>query len=256
MTPRLQKAIAIAQEAGQLTLGYFKKGVEVELKGDESPVTRADKEAESLIRRRLAEEFPGEPVLGEEEGGGQEKKSRWVVDPIDGTKSFICGVPIYANLVAFEEDGQPIIGVANFPAIGEIYFAELGKGAFCNGESIRVRDEPVANRQVVCSGSLASLRKNERLDGLMRLTEPMMAHRTWSDAYGHMLVARGSVQAMLDPVVSRWDVAAVIPIVQEAGGICMKFDGTPVLDGGLPDNQLELASVAPGLKSQVLECFR
>lgn len=255
MTSRLEKAIAIAQEAGQLTLAHFRSGIHVELKGDESPVTRADLEAEALIRARLQTAFPGEPVLGEEEGGGSDSPDRWVVDPIDGTKSFVCGVPLFGNLIAYEIGGQPVLGVVNFPALGETYWAERGSGAYRNGQVIHVRDEPDSKRQAICSGSFTSLKKHGRLDGLMRLAEPMMAHRTWGDAYGHMLVAAGNIQAMFDPVVSRWDVSAVIPIVEEAGGICMGFDGSPVLDGYKPDGGLELVSLAPGLKSRVLECF-
>ena len=256
MSPRLAKAIEIAVEAGRVTLDYFQKGVGVELKGDTSPVTAADKAAETLVRQRISEMFPGESILGEEEGQTEGGDTRWVVDPIDGTKSFVCGVPLYSTLLAYEVDGIPQIGVVYFPALGELFYAERGCGAFLNHKPISVKDEPELNRCVVCSGSMNSLKKYNRLDGTLRLTEPMMAHRTWSDAYGHMLVASGRVQAMIDPIVSRWDVSAVIPVVEEAGGICMKFNGSPVLNGELPDNGLELISTAPGLKLSVLEAFR
>lgn len=255
MTPRLAKAIEIAVEAGVGTLDYFNKGVGVELKGDDSPVTAADKGAEALVRRRLAEFFPGEVVLGEEEGQAEAGETRWVVDPIDGTKSFVCGVPLYSTLLSYEVEGQPVLGVVYFPALDELFYAERGGGAFWNHRQMRVMEQPEMNRCVVCSGSLNSLEKYGRLEGVMRLAKPMMAHRTWSDAYGHMLVASGRVQAMLDPVVSRWDVSAVIPIVEEAGGVCMKFDGSDVLDGRLPDNRLELISTVPGLKSTIMESF-
>ncbi|MFM9873668.1 MAG: inositol monophosphatase family protein [Fimbriimonadaceae bacterium] len=280
MTPRLAKAIEIVVEAGVGTLDYFNKGVGVELKGDSSPVTAADKGAEALVRRRVAEMFPGEIVLGEEEGefagagAGRASKmgsgemilgeeegqaeagdTRWVVDPIDGTKSFVCGVPLYATLLSYEVEGRPVLGVVYFPALDELFYAERGGGAFWNHKPIRVQEQPEMNRCVVCSGSLNSLEKYGRFEGVMNLAKPMMAHRTWSDAYGHMLVASGRVQAMLDPVVSRWDVSAVIPIVEEAGGVCMKFDGSDVLDGGLPDHQLELISTVPGLKTAIMESF-
>jgi histidinol-phosphatase len=255
MTPRLAKAIEIAVEAGVGTLAHFNKGVGVELKGDSSPVTAADKGAEALVRRRVAEMFPGEVILGEEEGQAEAGDTRWVVDPIDGTKSFVCGVPLYATLLSYEVEGRPVLGVVYFPALDELFYAERGGGAFWNHKPIRVQEQPEMNRCVVCSGSLNSLEKYGRLEGVMNLAKPMMAHRTWSDAYGHMLVASGRVQAMLDPVVSRWDVSAVIPIVEEAGGICMKFDGSDVLDGGLPDHQLELISAVPGLKTAIMESF-
>lgn len=255
MTPRLAKAIEIAVEAGRVTLDYFQKGVGVELKGDDSPVTAADKAAEALVRRRVAEMFPGEAILGEEEGQAAGGDTRWVVDPIDGTKSFVCGVPLYSTLLAYEVEGVPQLGVVYFPALGELFYAERGGGAFWNHRPIGVAEQDEMNRCVVCSGSLNSLQKYGRLDGVMKLAEPMMAHRTWCDAYGHMLVASGRVQAMIDPIVSRWDVSAVIPIVEEAGGVCMKFDGSDVLDGGLPDHGLELVSTVPGLKTKILESF-
>lgn len=255
MTPRLAKAIEIAVEAGRGTLLHFQRGLDVELKGDESPVTVADKEAEALVRRKIAEMFPGEEILGEEEGQTGTGDTRWVVDPIDGTKSFVSGVPLYSTLLAYEVEGRPVLGVVYFPALDEVFYAERGSGAFLNGRQIAVREGGDLNRSVVCSGSMQSLKKYGRLEGMMGFSEPMMAHRTWGDAYGHMLVASGRVQAMVDPVVSRWDVSAVIPIVEEAGGIAMRFDGGDVLDGSRPDGELELLSLTPGLRDFALECW-
>jgi histidinol phosphatase-like enzyme (inositol monophosphatase family) len=255
MTPRLAKAIEIAMAGGRSTLAHYQRGFEVELKGDASPVTVADKGAEALMRGMIDDFFPGEAILGEEEGMTGVGDDRWVLDPIDGTKSFVSGVPLYGTLVAYEQAGVPILGVVYFPALDELFYAERGGGAFWGERRISVIDPVDLDRAVVCSGSLNSLAKFGRLAGMMRLAESTMAHRTWGDAYGHMLVASGRVAGMFDPVVARWDVSAVIPIVEEAGGICMGFDGSSVLGSGRSDHALELVSVAPGLRDLTLECF-
>lgn len=242
--------------AGDGTLLHFQQDAAVDLKGDDSPVTIADQTAERLMRELLSEQFPGESVLGEEEGVTGSGNDRWVLDPIDGTKSFISGVPLYSTLLSYEIAGQPVLGVVYFPALGEMFWAERGQGAFCNGSPIRVSTETNLKRVVMSTGSPTSLDKYGRLEGVMTIAHQVMASRTWSDAYGHMLVASGRIQMMLDPVVSRWDISAVIPIVEEAGGIAMKFDGANPLNDPSQSSELELVSVTPGLKDLVTRTFQ
>ena len=244
MSPRLSFALQTATEAAEGTLAHFRDRVGFELKGDESPVTVADKEAERLIRERIARAYPGEEVYGEEEGGSQ-APDRWVIDPIDGTKSFIAGVPLYATLLSYERAGVPILGVCVLPAIGEVVYAEMGKGAFLNGNPCRVSSEVRLSHSIVSTGGYQSLQVSGKLDAVLRLSERALAARGWTDAYGHFLVATGRIQAMIDPVVKHWDLSAVSLIVEEAGGSFTDFAGRPGIYS-------EAVSCSPGVKEAVL----
>ncbi|MCB0825239.1 MAG: histidinol-phosphatase [Armatimonadetes bacterium] len=254
MSPRLIQALEIATIAGRSTLSLFQNQPEIEIKSDETPVTLADKRAEEIARKEIEKRFPGEAVLGEEQGMSGAGDDRWVIDPIDGTKSFIAGVPLYSTLLSYEQAGQPILGVVYFPALDELYYAELGGGAFCNGRQIHVQDVAVFKNSIICCGSHAGMKKNGYQEGLDQIAVDAMATRTWCDAYGHMLVAGGRVAAMLDPTVSRWDISSVIPIIREAGGVAMSFSGNePLADPESP--KYNLISTSPGIKDALLEQF-
>lgn len=222
MSPRLEFAIRLAYDAGRSTLAHFNVDIPVTMKQDGTPVTQADQEAERLIRRELEHKFPGEAILGEEEGetGGGDR--RWVLDPIDGTKSFVCGVPLYATLLSYEEDGVPIVGVSYFPALDQMIYAQRGEGTYSNGRRCRVSKKSDLQASVLCCGSHSAMERYRLASGFLNLAKQSLATRTWGDAYGHMLVATGKVEAMVDPVVQRWDISAMQIIVEEAGG---KFTG-------------------------------
>jgi histidinol-phosphatase len=229
MSPRLAFAIEAATKAGRSTLAHFQNGAAVEFKGDDSPVTIADRNAERLIRKEIARSYARDSILGEEEGAAGDHPNRWVVDPIDGTKSFICGVPLYATLLAYEEAGEPLLGVCYFPALDEILYAEKGFGAFWNGRPAHVSDKATIRGSVLCCGGHRLMSELGRLDPLLELAKQALATRTWSDAYGHALVATGRVEAMIDPSISRWDISAMKVIVEEAGGRITDFAGGDVL---------------------------
>ncbi|MCW5936951.1 MAG: hypothetical protein KIT11_06570 [Fimbriimonadaceae bacterium] len=248
MSPRLAFAIETAIAAGRATLPWFQTGVDAEAKGDGSPVTAADRRAEAVVRERIGRHFPGEAVLGEEEGGDPTAPDRWVVDPIDGTKSFVSGVPLFATLLSYEVDSVPIVGVAYFPGLDELYYAEKGEGAFWNGRICRVASEEGRDTAVVCHGGIKAMRGAGRLEGLIRLSDQVMATRGWSDAYGHALVASGRAVAMLDPAVKRWDVSAMALIVREAGGVWTDFAGREVLGD-------EAVSSTPWFHPTVMEAY-
>jgi len=197
----------------------------VRAKEDSSPVTEADRQAERIIRRMIADRFPGEAILGEEEGG-DDVPDRWVVDPIDGTKSFICGVPLYATLLSYEVDRQPQVAVCYFPALDEMLQAERGGGSWFNGRPCRVSEDRLIEGSVLAVGSHKSMAREHREAGFQALADRALATRTWGDAYGHMLVATGRVAAMVDPVVKHWDISAVSLIVREAGGRFTDFSGS------------------------------
>ncbi|HLK14695.1 MAG TPA: inositol monophosphatase family protein [Fimbriimonadaceae bacterium] len=248
MSPRLAFAIDAAYRAGRSTLAHFRTGTAVEFKGDATPVTVADRSAERLIREALAGTYPREPILGEEEGATGTGPDRWVIDPIDGTKSFVAGVPMYATLLAYEQDGVPTQGVCYFPALDEMLYAEAGGGAFLNGRPIRTRSTPTEVGAILCCGGLTRLQERGLLQSLFTLSAKAMALRTWCDAYGHALVASGRVDAMIDPVLSRWDIAAVDVIVREAGGKFTDFQGRP-------NPHSEAISSNGPLHDRILEAF-
>lgn len=227
MSPRLSFALNAAYIAGRSTLAFFNTGTQVEVKSDHSPVTAADKNAERIIRGMIREQYPNEAILGEEQGGADGHSTRWVIDPIDGTKSFVCGVPLYTTLLSFEEDGETTVGVAYLPALDEMVYAEKGSGAFWNGRPCRVSDRRTLDGAALSCGGHNSMRKFGRMDGFLNLARQSMTTRTWSDAYGHVLVATGRIEAMLDPIVNPWDISAMSLIVREAGGRFSGFDGNP-----------------------------
>lgn len=212
-------------EAGKSTLPVFGTGHAVDRKADDSPVTEADREAERILRRLIGSSYPGDGIYGEEEGQVGDQSRRWVLDPIDGTKSFVSGVPLYSTLVSFEEDGRATLGVAYFPVLDLILWGERGAGAFANGQPIRVSETGRLSDAVLCSGSVRTFEMQGRLSGYLTLGRECLAMRTWCDAYGHALVAMGHVAAMIDPRVEHYDISAVGVIVEEAGGMFTSFAG-------------------------------
>jgi histidinol phosphatase-like enzyme (inositol monophosphatase family) len=248
MSPRLSFAVDAAYRGGKSTLAWFKAGAEVLLKADESPVTIADKNAERIIRELIAHTYPGDAILGEEEGGDTGALDRWVIDPIDGTKSFISGVPLYATLLSYEENGEPIVGVCYFPALDEMYYAEKGQGAFMNGRPIHVSTKPSLKGGILCCGG--SMFKPENHKRMLELMPRAMATRTWCDAYGHAMVASGRAEAMLDPIVSHWDISAISLITREAGGQFSDFSGnTKLSNEGVSTNGLIHSEIISALNS-------
>jgi len=254
MSPRLKFALDAARIAGDSTLVHFRNRVGWELKGDSSPVTVADKEAEQILRDALALAYPGETILGEEQGLTGSGSTRWIIDPIDGTKSFVSGVPLYATLLAYEVDGVPELGVCYFPALGEMVYASRGEGAFFNGLPCQVSSRGTVAGSILACGGPLSMQKYGRWDGFARLSESALTSRTWSDAYGHALVATGRVDAMIDPVVSRWDLSAIRVIVEEAGGTFTDFSGGDPFDRG--DFGLEAISSNGLVHDEILGAYR
>jgi histidinol-phosphatase len=229
----LEVARNAAATAGAITLEYFGRGVAVERKADASPVTIADRRAEESLRRALEEAFPDDGILGEEFGEKQTSSGRrWIVDPIDGTQSFIRGVPLYGVLIGLEEEGRAVLGVMGLPALGVTYWAARGGGTFRNGERVRVSAVTrLADATVVSSDAKPQVfaDKYGRFESLLRAAA---CYRGWGDCYGYGLVASGQADVMIDPIVSPWDVAAILPIVEEAGGRFVDWTGAPNIYGG------------------------
>lgn len=233
MNPDLQLAVEMAEQAGQLTLTYFsRKSLQIFTKRDATPVTEADRKAEELIRSAIALHNPADGVLGEEfEERPSMNGRRWIIDPIDGTKAFIHGVPLYGVMIALEVDGIVRLGVVNFPALGDLYYAELGCGAFLNGSPITVSS--VAN---IADATVLYTEKEYLLDSVSSHPVDLLRNeaclvRGWGDCYGHMLVASGRAEVSIDKIMSPWDCAALIPIVTEAGGCCFDYRGVTTISG-------------------------
>jgi histidinol-phosphatase len=229
----LSFALGLAERAAAIGLSVFRGDVQVTIKADLTPVTQADTEIEEMVREQLASAFPDDRILGEELGGDAEGDGRvWIVDPIDATANFTRGIPIWATLIALQVDGEIVLGVVNAPALGELYQAVRGEGARCNGDAIRVSEiDDIAASQLLFSGAGPWL---DELQDAAVLSTLSAAKRTrgFGDFWGHMLVARGSAEAMLEPDLALWDYAALVPIVQEAGGRMTTLEGGPLRHRG------------------------
>lgn len=234
LRPYLEFATDAAWQAGRLTLQYFQTTTfNTEWKGDNSPVTIADQQAEALLRRLIAEKFPDHAIVGEEYGAEVNKDApfRWILDPIDGTRSFIRGVPLYAVLVGLEIEGQMAVGVANFPALNELVAAATGLGCTWNGRPSHVSTVPRLADALVAYTDYAGFNAYAKGEQWQKIMQASHTQRGWSDAYGHCLVATGRADAMFDPIMSVWDCAALVPILQEAGGTFTDWQGKPTAYG-------------------------
>jgi histidinol-phosphatase len=216
----LNFARQLAYRAGRITLGFYNKGIAYEVKSDASPVTAADRASESFMRAEIERTYPEHAIVGEEFGekAGQDNPFRWIVDPIDGTKSFLKGVPFYSILVALEIEGVSRVGVAYFPALDEILYAADGLGCWWNTRRAHVSDVSDLKNAVFCYTSWSGFRTAKRLAMFERFHQDCFFGRGWSDAYGYLLVATGRAEINLDPGIKIWDVAPFPPIFREAGG--------------------------------------
>jgi histidinol phosphatase-like enzyme (inositol monophosphatase family) len=224
----LEFAVEVAWRAGRATLAHYQTGVRAETKPDQSPVTIADREAERIARELIEARFPRDGIVGEEAGERRPNaKRRWIVDPIDGTRSYVCGVPFYGVLIALEEEEDALIGVVHFPALSETVFAARGEGCWWNGRRSLVSGTTKLDHATIVTTDAESFEAHGRAAGWNRLRSRARQCRTWGDAYGYALVATGRAEAMIDPIVSIWDVAPMAPIIEEAGGVLTDWNGKP-----------------------------
>lgn len=239
MQDRLKLAVFAAQQAGKVTLEYFQSNsLKVERKADHTPVTQADKNSELRLREIIGQSFPDDGILGEE---FPEKEGtsgfRWILDPIDGTKSFIHGVPLYGTLIGIEKDGVSLIGVIHIPATGETVFAATGSGCWYtkNGsEPVQTHVNQVSDlsNSLFLTSEVNTFDEINGRDIYRRMEKSFYLTRTWGDCYGYLLVATGRAECMLDPVMSLWDAAALLPVIVEAGGTFTDFNGKCVHNSG------------------------
>lgn len=236
LAARLQLAVAAARKAGDLTLTYFQRDdLGVEIKADDSPVTVADRGAEQLLRREIAAAFPHDGILGEEFGEQAGTSGyRWILDPIDGTKSFISGVPLYGTLIGVEREGRSVVGVIHIPGLGETAYAAIGEGAWyvkgnASPRPARVSKKPSLREGLFCTSEVRNFERIGRRDAYDKLQAAARISRSWGDAYGYLLVATGRAELMVDPMMHVWDCAALQPVIEEAGGTFTDWNGTPTI---------------------------
>lgn len=235
---RLDAAIDLAALAGLRVLAAARSGLRTDTKPDGSPVTNADLDAERFLAREVASRFPHDGFLGEEFGETHGTSGfRWIVDPIDGTRSFISGVPLYATLIGVEHAGRVVAGVIEMPAIRQRVWAGIDAGAWHqagDGEATPARVSTVSSLRDACSNttSLDYFRRAGLVDAWLRVQQACAASRGWSDAFGLLLLATGRVDVVVEPVMHPWDIAAALPILEEAGGRVTSVQGGPALHSG------------------------
>ena len=229
----MEAAAAVAQLAGNIALGYYRSTLSVETKSDGSPVTIADRAAEQGAREWIEARFPSHGILGEELGVVRpDARRRWILDPIDGTKSFVRGVPLWGTLVAVAEGDDVLAGAAYFPAVDEMLCAAPGLGSWWNGARCRVSSIARLDQATVLTTDERFHSDLARRETWGRMAARVAVSRTWGDCYGYLLVATGRAEVMADDIMSPWDAAALMPIIQEAGGVFTDWDGEATAFGG------------------------
>lgn len=238
----LEFALDVTWQAGRITLGYFQRQPAVERKGDNSPVTIADREAEQKERELIARYYPDHGIVGEEYGtqpgtGGY----TWIIDPIDGTKSFISGVPLYGCLLALvegnlpgdpAENAAPVLGVAHFPALNETVYAARGEGCYWNGRRARVSNVASLSDAALMMSDIAGWERYNKTAAWQTLVNSTYIQRTWGDSYGYALVATGRADVMVDAYMEVWDCGPFQVIMEEAGGTFTDWQGRPTIYSG------------------------
>jgi histidinol-phosphatase len=229
----LNFAAELVGNAGAITHGHFRGPFVAERKADHSFVTVADREAERFLRTSIEKAFPDDAILGEEEGEKQGKSNRrWILDPIDGTYSFVHGVPLYGVLIGLEIDDETVLGAVSFPALDELVYAARGLGCYWNDLTAHVSGTKSLNNALLLSTDFGTCEQYGFGQAAESLQGQVNARRTWGDAYGHVLVATGRAEIMLDPILNVWDCAALLPIVEEAGGTFTDWNGQRTIYGG------------------------
>lgn len=228
----LEFALEASWKAGRATLGHFQTGVAAERKSDNTPVTVADREAEQILRELITQYWPEHGIIGEEFGHvNQDARYTWIIDPIDGTKSFVSGVPLYASLLALTDGPEALLGVANFPALEDMLYASRSGGCYWNGRRAHVSTQDNLADAVLLTSELENFHLSNRQEAWQRLSDSTYLQRTWGDAYGYFLVATGRAEIMVDPAMYLWDCGPFQVIMEEAGGTFSDWKGTPTIHG-------------------------
>ncbi len=236
----------LSDESGKVIKQYFRSDVNIETKGDDSPVTIADKKAEETMRELIMKHYPGHGILGEEFGNyNEEAEYRWILDPIDGTKSFITGTVTFGTLIALTKNGKPVLGVINQPILGE-YLIGDNETALLNHVQVKVREcNSVVDATLLTTDHL-NIEAYQNIEPFEALIRKVKLYRQWGDCYGYYLVATGFADVMVDPVMSIWDSMALIPVIKGAGGVITDYRGQDALNGS------SIIAAAKGIHRQIV----
>ena len=228
---------------------YFRTGMNIVYKEDNSPVTVADKNAEEAMRRAIIKEYPEHGIIGEEFGSYKEDAEyKWVLDPIDGTKSFICGVLSFGTLIALLKNDEPILGVINQPILNEFLIGD-NKTTLINNKLSSIRSCTDISKAVLLTTDHNNIGEYQNLEKFGKLIRKVKLYRSWGDCYGYYLLATGFADVMIDPIMSFWDTMALIPIIKGAGGIITDFKGDDPVNGN------SIIAASPAVHSQVIKCL-
>ncbi|HOJ37529.1 MAG TPA: inositol monophosphatase family protein [Ignavibacteriales bacterium] len=215
----------LAKESGNIIKKYYRTNVSIETKSDASPVTIADKETEEKIRELIMKHFPEHGILGEEfEEHNPNAEYKWIIDPIDGTKSFITGIPLFTTLIALTYRNEPIWGAIHQPILNELMIGNNQTTTF-NGNIVKVRNLTNLEECTLLSTDMNNFKIYHNIEKFLKLTEKVKIYRTWGDGYGYLLLSAGYADIMIDPIMNIWDVMAVIPVVRGACGIITDYYG-------------------------------
>lgn len=229
----LEAVEKLARITGRAALKHFKSRITVDVKADGSPVTIADREAETAGREWIRRQFPADGILGEEFGAEREEaECRWLLDPIDGTKSFVAGVPLWGSMVAVAVGDRVLAGAVSFPGVDETIVAVPGAGCWWNGARCHVSQVTEIGQAVLLTTDDRFPDRPDRGEKWRALSKRARVSRTWGDCYGYLLVATGRAEAMVDPVLAPWDSAALQPLIVESGGVFTNWEGDAVAFGG------------------------
>lgn len=239
----------LANISANIIKQYFRTGMNIEHKEDNSPVTVADKNAEETMRRAIIKEYPEHGIIGEEFGSYKEDAEyKWVLDPIDGTKSFVCGVLSFGTLIALLKNDEPILGVINQPILNEFLIGD-NKTTLINNKRTSVRKCKDISEAVLLTTDHINIEEYQSLEKFEKLIRKVKLYRNWGDCYGYYLLATGFADVMIDPVMSFWDTMALIPIIKGAGGIITDYKGDDPVNGN------SIIAASPGIHSQVIKCL-
>ena len=221
----------LADESGKIIKHYWRTSITVENKPDQSPVTIADKKAEEFMREMIMKKFPNHGILGEEFGEHNSNAVyKWVLDPIDGTKSFICGTVTFGTLIALLKNGEPIIGVINQPILNEFLIGD-NHTTELNGKPVQVRECNDLSEAVLLITDQLNIEKHQKIKNFDNLVHKVKLYRQWGDCYGYYLVATGYADIMIDPIMNPWDLLALIPVIKGAGGTITDYHGNNPVKG-------------------------
>ena len=221
----------LAAASGEIIMRYFRSEFTVDTKADDSPVTIADRKAEEIMREMIMKEFPTHGIIGEEFGNYNESAEyQWVLDPIDGTKSFVSGTFLFGTLIGLMKDGQPIVGSIHHPLTSHLLIGAGGE-ARLNDQPVRVRDTAQLRDAVMVYSDFIDVGKYQNGIAFQQLMGKTRYNRTWGDCHGYFLVATGYADIMLDPIMHLWDIVALVPVIEGAGGVITSWNGGPPLSG-------------------------